>query len=85
MKINLGKTKIEVFRNGGPLKNIEKWFYIGNPVEVVSFYRYLGKYFTPKLIWSKTRDMLYKQAIKAISNIFSYQRNCGCFESEESF
>ena len=41
MKINLDKTKILVFRNGGQLKEIEKWFYNGNPVEVVSFYKYL--------------------------------------------
>ena len=27
MKINLGKTKIIVFRNGGFLKDTEKWFY----------------------------------------------------------
>ena len=85
MKINLDKTKILVFRNGGPLKEIEKWFYNGNPVEVVSFYKYLGMYFTPKLVWSKTKDMLSKQALKAISNIIRYQRNFGRFESKGMF
>ena len=85
MKINLDKTKILVFRNGGPLKEIEKWFYNGNPVEVVSFYKYLGMYFTPKLVWSKTKDMLSKQALKAISNIIRYQRNFGRFESKDMF
>ena len=85
MKINLDKTKILVFRHGGPLKEIEKWFYNGNPVEVVSFYKYLGMYFTPELVWSKTKDMLSKQALKAISNIIRYQRNFGRFESKDMF
>ena len=44
MNINLGKTKIIVFRNGGFLKDIEKWFYKGDSIEVVSFYKYLGMY-----------------------------------------
>ena len=85
MKIDLGKTKIIVFRNGGFLKDIEKWFYKGDPIEVVSFYKYLGMYFTPKLVWSKTKDMLSKQALKAIINIYRYQRNFGRFNSKDMF
>ena len=42
MKVNFNKTKIIVFRNGGPLRQYEKWFYNGDLVETVSFYRYLG-------------------------------------------
>ena len=53
------------------MKDIEKWFYKGDPVGVVSFYKYLGMYFTPKLVWSKTKDMLSKQA--------RYQRKFGRF------
>ena len=50
MKLNLSKTKIMVFRNGGILRHTEKWFYQGVEVEVVSIYKYLGIYFTPRLI-----------------------------------
>ena len=70
MKLNLSKTKIMVFRNGGILKHAEKWFYQGVEVEVVSVYKYLGVYFTPKLIWTKTKEILAKQALKAASSIF---------------
>ena len=42
-------------------------------------------YFTPKLAWSKTKDILSKQGIKAISNILRYQRNFGRFESKDMF
>ena len=54
MKINIEKTKIIVFRNGGTLKNSEKWLLEGKRIDVVSFYKYLGVYFTPKLSWSLT-------------------------------
>ena len=50
MHLNLLKTKIIVFKNGGVLKQTEKWFYMREVVDFVSFYKYLGIYFTPKLI-----------------------------------
>ena len=65
MELNLDKTKIIVFRNGGPLRLAEKWFLNGTPIEIVSFYKYLGVYFTPKLIWTKTQEMQTMLAIKA--------------------
>ena len=52
VEINLDKTKIIVFRNGGPLRVIETWYFNGVQVDVVSFYKYLGVYFTLKLIWT---------------------------------
>ena len=43
MKLNLDTTKIIVFRNGGVLKNKKnKWYYDGNEVETVSYYKYLA-------------------------------------------
>ena len=53
IEINLDKTKNIVFRNGGPLKETEKWFSDGKVIEVLSFHKYLGMFFTPKLAWSK--------------------------------
>ena len=83
--MNLRKAKIIVFRNGGFLKDIEKWFNKGDPMEVVSFYKYLRMYFTPKLVWYKTKDMLSNEALKAISNIYRYQRNFGRFNPKDMF
>ena len=51
MHLNLLKTKIIVFRNGGVLKQAEEWFYIREVVDVVSFYKYLGIY---NLFYTKT-------------------------------
>ena len=50
MQLNLFNTKIIVFRNGGVLKQTEKWFYMRAPIDVVSCYKYLGVYFTPRLV-----------------------------------
>ena len=37
MKINLQKTKVMVFRNGGILRYYEKWYFDGIEIETVSF------------------------------------------------
>ena len=36
MKLNLDKTQVIVFRNGGPLRNYENWTYNQHPLKVVS-------------------------------------------------
>ena len=87
MHLNLLKTKIivHVLRNGEALKQAEKLFYVREPVDVVSFYKYLGIYFTPKLVWSKTKDVLALQASKAVFKIFQYQRQFGQFCPNDIF
>ena len=77
MKVNLDKTKIIVFRQGGPLRSYEKWYFKGQPIQTVSSYRYLGILFTPKLVWSKVQTALASQARKAILSINSFQRKVG--------
>ena len=85
MEINLDKTKIIVFRNGGPLRAVEKWYFNGIQVDVVSFYKYLGVYFTPKLIWTNTHEMQVMQAVKAVARTFKYQKNFGRFSPQDIF
>ena len=51
----------------------------------MSFYEYLGMYFTPKLDLTKTKNMLSKQAIKVISNLSRYQRKFGRFDCKDTF
>ena len=85
IEINLDKTKIIVFRNGGPLKQIEKWFLDGKITEVVSFYKYLGMFLTPKLAWSKTQESQALQGLKASATIFKHQKNFGSFSPRDIF
>ena len=74
-----------VFRNGGIVKQTEKWLYQGTEIEIVSIYKYLGLYFTPKLIWSKSNELLAMQAKKAISSILRYQKHFGYFQPVDAF
>ena len=44
LEINIDKSKIVAFRNGGLLKKFEKWLYERKEIEIVSSYKYLGVY-----------------------------------------
>ena len=85
MKLNLNKTKIMVFRNGGILKQAEKWCYQGIELEIVSIYKYLGVYFTPKLIWTKAKAVLARQTQKAASSVFRFQKQFSFFRPPKVF
>lgn len=45
MSFNLNKTKIIVFRNGGIVEQVEKWYFQGSEIDIVTLYKYLGVYF----------------------------------------
>ena len=62
MKINLSKTKIIVFRNGGYLREKEKWYFNGQQIETVSMYKCMGIFVTPKVICSYAKEGLATQA-----------------------
>ena len=42
IKVNLNKTKIIVFRNGGPLRDYERWHLNGTPIRTTLEYKYMG-------------------------------------------
>ena len=68
MEINLTKTKVIVFRNGGVMSKSEKFLYRGENVKIVTYYRYLGLIFTSRNFWSKALlSTVAAQAKKALS------------------
>ena len=85
MTINLNKTEITVFRNGGSLRDYEQWNLNGTHIRATSEYKYMGLIFTPKLSWSKAKRKLAAQARKASFSIRNYQRKFGYFKHEEIF
>ena len=86
IKIHLGKTKVVVFLETASRRRKQKnGFDKDREIEIVSFYKFLGLYFTPKLVWTKTKDILAQQATKAFSSIFRYQKNFGRFHSKDMF
>ena len=42
LNVNTAKTQIMVFRKGGKLATDDKWTYRGQPIEIVSSFKYLG-------------------------------------------
>ena len=71
LKINLNKTNIMVFRNGGYLRHYEKWFYDNIPLRVVTYYKYLGLVISSRLSWYVCQKTLAEQASKALFAIKS--------------
>ena len=65
LTVNMCKTKVMVFRNGGPLRMNEKWYFDNKLLEVVNGYKYLGTFFTPKLCWTQCQKIIAAQAQKA--------------------
>ena len=85
MVINLKKSEIIVFRNGGPLRKYEQWTYRKNYIRVTSVYKYMGLLFTPKLSWSLATKKLANQARKAVYQIKQFQNPFGKFRHKEYF
>ena len=65
-----------VFRNGGPLRKNEKWYFDKQRLEVVNGYKYLGAFFTPKLSWTQCQKTLAAQAQKGINLLRRYDYKC---------
>ena len=51
LKINMNKTNIVVFRNGGYLRSYEKWYFEGIPIKAATYYKYLGLVLSSRLSW----------------------------------
>ena len=49
LTVNLDKTNIIVFRNGGHLSQYERWLYGDAEIDVCNAYKYLGMIFTTRL------------------------------------
>ena len=60
MSVNLGKTQVIVFRNGGQLGNYKNWTYNLQPLKKVSVYKCMGLLFSHA--WGKTHLKLTAQA-----------------------
>ena len=72
LTINISKTKVIVFRNGGVLPQEMNFYYNGEVLEIVSEFTYLGIVFTPGGSFSGTQSTLAGQAQKAIFKMNKY-------------
>ena len=68
--VNLEKSNIVVFRNGGYLAQNEKWYFGNSSLTVLNQYKYLGIYLTTKITFTPTLQDLALRARKGLSAIF---------------
>ena len=85
LKINIAKTNIIVFRNGGNLREYENWFYDNIPLRVVSYYKYLGLVISSRLSWYVCQKTLAEQASEALFSIKSKLSQFGSLPSNVLF
>ena len=64
LTVNLEKSNIVVFRNGGYLARCEKWYCKDSVVKVVHAYKYLGAWFSTRLLFSHSLES-QKAKVKA--------------------
>ena len=67
--VNLDKSNIIVFRNGGHLSNVEKWTFEGNKLTVINSYKYLGIYLSTRLSFTTTFEDLAARGKKGVIGI----------------
>ena len=72
LKVNVDKTKIMVFRNGGALPENLMFYYDNHVLEIVTKFKYLGIVFTAGGSFSECQNTLAGQAHKAIFQLNRY-------------
>ena len=77
LKVNLDKTKVIVFRNGGRLRNNEQWFYDAKKVDVVPCYSYLGITMASGGTWLQAQQQLADKASKALHALMTNLKQIG--------
>lgn len=70
MELNMNKSEIMIFRQGGRLASNEKWSFKGQTVRTVSEYCYLGVILTPRLKFGKHIEQRNKSAKNSINSVW---------------
>ena len=58
-----------MIRNGGYLKQTEKWWYRDEQVKVATYYSYLGLIFSSRLCWSKCIENHVSKSLRVLNSI----------------
>ena len=71
LKVNMSKTNVIVFRNGGILRQNEKNYYKGGQITCVTYYKYLGIMYSSRLCWTRANQTSASQADRTVFAIKS--------------
>ena len=69
LHVNLDKTNIVIFRNGGYIAKKEVWYYDGQSFFVVNSYKYLGLFLTTRMTFSNAVDEMANKARKGVIDV----------------
>ena len=72
LTVNISKTKVMVFRKGGKLSDIEKWFFNGILLDVVASFNYLGCEISSTGSFKKCVENLVSSANRALFSLKRY-------------
>ena len=89
LTLNVQKTNIVIFRNGGKLRSDEKWFYNGSELKVVDEFNYLGILMNYNGRFNKTQIKIAEQGRKALfalnrklkDHYFNTETKCSVFDT----
>lgn len=70
LTVNLSKSKILVFREGGIVPPSLHFYYKSNPIECVESYCYLGILLTPRLAWTENLKIRTNRAKWGINSVW---------------
>lgn len=76
MEVNVDKTKIMIFRNGGKIKK-NKWIYKGEEIEIVNEFKYLGYWFTTRNCEGRQAKWMAAKAQKATNVTWGLMKRTG--------
>ena len=76
LSVNMDKTKLMIFRNGGIIKQNEVVYLNGIKLDSVSYYKYLGIIISSRLSWTPAQTTLAAQASKSLSVINQLNHKC---------
>ena len=69
LHVNIDKSNIVIFRQGGYIAAKENWYYKSERLTVVNCYKYLGLYLSTKLSFSKALDDMASRGRNAVISI----------------
>ena len=79
LEVNIGKTKIVVFRKRGKIKATDKWYFNNSEIEVVDNFSYLGVILNYTGSFHLNNQWLVGKALKAMhilgNDVLKYQVN----------
>lgn len=70
LHVNMEKSNIVIFRNGGYVARCEKWFYDGHVISIVNCYKYLGLFLSTRLSFTNALNETTGKARRGVIDIF---------------